>query len=56
MAARVGGSVPGRYFTNHLKTVHTVSRNASKTKPATFVACVIKSEGSADRSVLSLGL
>jgi hypothetical protein len=36
--------VPGRYFTNHLETFITVSRHASKTKPAKFVVFFIKNE------------
>jgi hypothetical protein len=39
------GLVPGRYFTNHLEALITVSRHASKTKPAKFVVFFIKNEG-----------
>ena len=39
---------PGEVFYESPEDVHTVSRNASKTKPAKFVVFFIKSEGSAD--------
>jgi quercetin dioxygenase-like cupin family protein len=36
---------PGQVFYESPKDVHTVSRNASKTKPAKFVVFFIKNEG-----------
>ncbi|HEY8130701.1 MAG TPA: cupin domain-containing protein [Thermoanaerobaculia bacterium] len=36
---------PGRVFYDSPEDVHTVSRNASKTKPAKFVVCAVKNEG-----------
>ena len=36
---------PGQIFYESPEDVHTVSRNASKTKPAKFVAFFIKNEG-----------
>jgi len=39
---RVG---PGQVFYESPEDVHTVSRNASKTKPAKFVVFFIKNEG-----------
>jgi quercetin dioxygenase-like cupin family protein len=36
---------PGEVFYESPEDVHTVSRNASKTKPAKFVAFFIKNEG-----------
>jgi quercetin dioxygenase-like cupin family protein len=36
---------PGQVFYESPEDVHTVSRNASKTKPATFVVFFIKNEG-----------
>ena len=36
---------PGQVFYESPEDVHTVSRNASKTKPAKFVVFFIKNEG-----------
>lgn len=36
---------PGQVFYESPEDIHTVSRNASKTKPAKFVVFVIKNEG-----------
>jgi len=36
---------PGQVFYESLEDVHTVSRNASKTKPAKFVVFFVKTEG-----------
>jgi quercetin dioxygenase-like cupin family protein len=36
---------PGQVFYESPEDVHTVSRNASNTKPATFVVFIIKNEG-----------
>ena len=36
---------PGQVFYDSPEDVHTVSRNASKTKPAKFVVCFVKNEG-----------
>jgi quercetin dioxygenase-like cupin family protein len=36
---------PGQVFSESPEDVHTVSRNASKTKPAKFVVFFIKNEG-----------
>jgi quercetin dioxygenase-like cupin family protein len=36
---------PGQVFYESPKDIHTVSRNASKTKPAKFVVFFIKNEG-----------
>jgi quercetin dioxygenase-like cupin family protein len=36
---------PGQVFYESLEDVHTVSRNASKTKPAKFIVFFIKNEG-----------
>jgi quercetin dioxygenase-like cupin family protein len=43
--ARFSGLAPGQVFYELPEDVHTVSRNASKTKPAKFVVFFIKNEG-----------
>jgi hypothetical protein len=45
VATRELGKPPRQVFYESPEDVHTVSRNASKTKPAKFVVFFIKNEG-----------
>jgi quercetin dioxygenase-like cupin family protein len=42
---------PGQIFYESPEDVHTVSRNASKTKPAKFVVFFIKNEGASSPGI-----